>query len=239
MNRTTDPARLDAEITALKQRLEEAEDMRRAITSGEVDAFVVGGGQGEENRRVLLLAGAYQRYRQVVERMQQGAVTVSVSGDVLFANQRFADMIGVPISRLFAAPLEAYVIAPDRARLSSFLLVAARNSGIEVNFVRDDGTPFLARIALAAFADGYLTLLVTDLGPLHKLSDACDQLGAARSALEALSHAPGLDATGRKAAEAIGADLARVCASLDALLEGTAVAAQAQASKESPSPVRQ
>ena len=237
MNRTTDPVRLDAEIAALRQRLEEAEDMRRAITSGEVDAFVVG--QGEENRRVLLLAGAYQRYRQVVERMQQGAVTVSVSGDVLFANQRFADMIGVAISKLFAAPLEAYVTAPDRARLSSFLLVAARNSGIEVNFVRDDGTPFLARISLAAFADGYLTLLITDLGPLHKLSAACDQLGAARSALEALGHAPGLDATGRKAAETIGADLARICASLDQLLESTAVAAHAQPSKESPSPVRQ
>ena len=112
-------------------------------------------------------------------------------------------MLGVPISKLFAAPLEAYVIAPDRARLSSFLLVAARNSGIEVNFVRDDGTPFIARISLAAFADGYLTLLITDLAPLHKLSAACDQLGASRSALEALSHAPGLDAAGRKAAETI------------------------------------
>jgi hypothetical protein len=237
MNRTADPARLDAEIAALKQRLEEAEDMRRAITSGEVDAFVVG--QGEDSRRVLLLAGAYQRYRQVVERMQQGAVTVSVSGDVLFANQRFADMIGVPISKLFAAPLEAYVVAPDRARLSSFLLVAARNSGIDVNFVRDDGAPFLARIALAAFADGYLTLLITDLGPLHKLTAACDELGAARSALEALGHAPGLDANGRKAAETIGADLARICASLDTLLEHTAAASRAQPSKESPSPVRQ
>ena len=237
MNRTADPARLDAEISALKQRLEEAEDMRRAITSGEVDAFVVG--EGESNRRVLLLAGAYQRYRQVVERMHQGAVTVSVSGDVLFANQRFADMIGVPISKLFAAPLEAYVIAPDRARLSSFLLVAARNSGIEVNFVRDDGTPFLARIALAAFSDGYLTLLITDLAPLHRLSAACDQLGATRSALEALSHAPGLDATGRKAAETIGADMARICASLEVLMENTAAAGHAQPSKESPSPVRQ
>src|SRR6185369_7282509 len=156
-----DPARLDAEIASLKQRLEEAEDMRRAITSGEVDAFVVG--QGEENRRVLLLAGAYQRYRQVVERMQQGALTVSVSGDVLFANQRFADMLGVPISRLFAAPLEAYVTVQDRARLSSFLLVAARSSSVEVTFVSHDGTQFPARVALAPFSDGYLTLLITDL----------------------------------------------------------------------------
>ena len=68
MNRKQDAASLDADIAELRLRLEEAEDMRRAITSGEVDAFVVG--HGEDNRKVLLLAGAYQRYRQVVERAQ-------------------------------------------------------------------------------------------------------------------------------------------------------------------------
>jgi PAS domain S-box-containing protein len=232
------PVRLDAEIAALKQRLEEAEDMRRAITSGEVDAFVVG--EGESSRKVLLLAGAYQRYRQFVERMQQGAVTVSVSGDVLFANQRFSDMLGVQISKLFAAPLEAYVIAPDRARLSSFLLVASRNSSIEVRFATEDGKPLLARVALAAFADGYLTLIITDLGPLHRLGEACDQLGAVREALDALGRAPGLDDAARKSAVALGADLTRLCGQFSSLLDSSAAVAPAQPdSSESPSPVRQ
>jgi PAS domain S-box-containing protein len=236
MNRTADPARLDAEISALRQRLDEAEDMRRAITSGEVDAFVVG--SGSDNQRVLLLAGAYQRYRQVVERMQQGAVTVSVAGDVLFANQRFADMIGVPMSRLFAAPLEAYVTVQDRARLSSFLLVAARNSSVEAVFVRHDGTQFSARLALASFSDGYLTLLITDLEPLQRLTAACEQIGTARAAIDALGRATGLDAAGRKAAETLGADLARVCAQLEGLLED-ASAITVQPTSESPSPVKQ
>jgi PAS domain-containing protein len=234
------PARLDAEIAALKQRLEEAEDMRRAITSGEVDAFVVG--EGENARKVLLLAGAYQRYRQVVERMQQGAVTVSVSGDVLFANQRFSDMLDVPISKLFAAPLEAYVIAADRARLSSFLLVASRNSSIEVRFATENGGPLLARIALAAFSDGYLTLIITDLGPLHRLGEACDQLSAVREALDALGRAPGLDDEVRKRAGTIGADLARLCGQFSALLDDSASVAAAQSNRsdsESPSPVKQ
>jgi PAS domain S-box-containing protein len=236
MNRTADPARLDAEISALRQRLDEAEDMRRAITSGEVDAFVVG--QGDESKRVLLLAGAYQRYRQVVERMHQGAVTVSVSGDVLFANQRFADMLGVPISRLFAAPLEAYVTVQDRARLSSFLLVAARSSAVETVFSRQDGTQFPARVALASFSDGYLTLIITDLEPLRRLAAACEQIGTARGAIDALGRAAGLDAAGRKAAETLGADLARVCAQLEGLLEGASAIA-VQPASESPSPVRQ
>jgi PAS domain-containing protein len=235
MNRIEDPVRLDAEIASLKQRLEEAEDMRRAITNGEVDAFVVG--QGEDNSRVLLLAGAYQRYRQVVERMQQGAVTVSVSGDVLFANQRFSDMLGVPMSKLFAAPLEAYVAAPDRARLSSFLLVAARNSSIEVRFANDTGTPIVARISLASFSDGYLTLLITDLGPLHRLAEACDQLSSVREALTALGRASGLDAATRKSAEAIGTDLTRLCGSLTSLLDENAAVAAAHTTTESPSTV--
>jgi PAS domain S-box-containing protein len=236
MNRMDEAVRLDAEIAALRQRLEEAEDMRRAITSGEVDAFVIG--QGEDSRRVLLLAGAYQRYRQVVERMHQGALTVSVSGDVLFANQRFADMLGVPISRLFAAPLEAYVVVQDRARLSSFLLVAARNSSVEVTFVGHDGTQFPVRVALASFSDGYLTLLVTDLAPLHRLAEACEQIGAVRSALEALGRSGGVDAAARKSAETIGADLVRICAKLEGLLETTAAPA-AQPASESPSAVKQ
>src|SRR5688572_10510067 len=108
-------ASFEHELEALRHRLEEAEDVRRAITRGEVDAFVVAPGG---NNRVLLLANAYQRYRQLVERMQQGAITASPNGQILFANQPFADMIAVPLAQLYTAPLESYVKLGDRARLS-------------------------------------------------------------------------------------------------------------------------
>ena len=76
----------EKELAELRERLEEAEDVRRAITRGEVDAFVIGpGGSG----RVLLLANAYQRYRQLVERMSQGAVT-SISAPVSVPSKRSA-----------------------------------------------------------------------------------------------------------------------------------------------------
>jgi PAS domain-containing protein len=236
MNRTQDPSRIDAEIAALRNRLEEAEEMRRAITSGEVDAFVVG--HGEDNRKVLLLAGAYQRYRQVVERMQQGAATVSVSGDVLFANQRFCDMLGVPMSKLFAVPLEAYVRAPDRARLSSFLLVAARNSGVDICFVRDDGSHMIARVDLASFADGYLTLLITDLGPINRLHEAGEALNTIREALEALGKAPSLDEAARKAVGAMAPEVQRLSKLLDVVFDATPAAAVAQESADSSSQTR-
>lgn len=237
MDRARDSVRLDAEIASLKHRLEEAEDMRRAITSGEVDAFVVG--QRDESRKVLLLAGAYQRYRHVVERMEQGAATVSVKGEVLFANQRFTDMLGVPMSKLFAAPVEAYVTAQDRARLGSFLLVAAHNSAIEISFARDDGTPLLARVALASFADGYLTLLITDLRPLHRLSEASQALGTIRDELHNLESAPGLDAAARKTIESVGQRVARLSALLEVVTDAAPGAAPTpQPTLESPSPVK-
>src|SRR5690606_38167117 len=47
-----------------------------AIQNGEVDGFVVGGEQ------IMLLGDAYRPYQAMIDRMQQGAVTVSVEGEV-------------------------------------------------------------------------------------------------------------------------------------------------------------
>ena len=56
--------------------------------------------------------------------MQQGAVTATANGHILFANQRFSEMLGVPLAQLYTAPLESYVTVSDRARLSAFLMVS-------------------------------------------------------------------------------------------------------------------
>jgi len=209
-------ADFEKELQALREKLEEAEDVRRAITRGEVDAFVVGpGGSG----RVLLLANAYQRYRQLVERMQQGAVTATANGHILFANQRFSEMLGVPLAQLYTAPLESYVTVSDRARLSAFLMVSARDSQIEVELNRRDGANIPARLSLASFADGYASLLVTDLRPLQWPSMAVDALDSIRSALEKLS--PGLagDAPGRDALRAISEEINGLARMIDEMID--------------------
>ena len=75
MNKPIDSLELEQQIETLREQLHEAEELRRAISHGEVDAFVVG--PTEDSKRVLMLSGAYSRYRQLVEDMQQGAVTVT------------------------------------------------------------------------------------------------------------------------------------------------------------------
>ena len=206
----------EKELQHLRQQLEEAEDMRRAITSGEVDAFVVG---PDGNSRVLLLANAYQRYRQLVERMQQGAVTATPSGQILFANQRFADMLGVPLAQLYTAPLESYVAIGDRAGLSRMLMLSARDSSVEVELSRRDGTGIPVRISVASFTDGYATILVTDLRPMQWPSLAFDALDAIRTSLEKLNAKVSGDAQGREALREISGEINGLARMIDEMID--------------------
>lgn len=206
----------EQELKELRERLEEAEDVRRAISRGEVDAFVVApGGSG----RVLLLANAYQRYRQLVERMQQGAVTATASGHILFANQRFSDMLGVPLAQLYTAPLESYVALGDRARLSAFLMVCARDSVVEVELTRRDGAAIPVRLSLASFADGYASLLVTDLRPMQWPALAVDALDSIRTSLEKLQAGVPADGPAREALTAISAEVNGLARMIDQMLD--------------------
>ena len=87
-------------FTDLQNNLREVQETLRAIRSGEVDAVVVHGPKGNQ---IYSLSGADQPYRVYVERMQEGAVTIAHDGVILFANQRFADMINEPLERVISA----------------------------------------------------------------------------------------------------------------------------------------
>ena len=77
----------------LRRQLQEARDTIEAIRSGAVDAVVVYSPDGE---RVYALETADQPYRMMVERMQQGAATLTSDGAILFANPAFASLVGSP-----------------------------------------------------------------------------------------------------------------------------------------------
>lgn len=88
-------------------RLTDAEDALRAIGAGEVDAFVVSG--GELGERVFSLATADRPYRMFVENMRDGAATVSAAGHIMYANQRLADLLGCPRQELLGQHVIQYI----------------------------------------------------------------------------------------------------------------------------------
>ena len=64
---------------------EDAEQVIHAIHHGDVDAFVVMKGTDPQ---VVTLAGADEPYRVLVQRMNEGVLTVDPNGYILFVNDR-------------------------------------------------------------------------------------------------------------------------------------------------------
>ena len=86
-----------AEREDLRARLDQAEEVLRAIREGEVDAVVVSGGRGEQ---IYTLSGADRAYRQLIETMREGAATLSPEGVILYGNAYLAEMLKRPLDQV-------------------------------------------------------------------------------------------------------------------------------------------
>jgi signal transduction histidine kinase/CheY-like chemotaxis protein len=106
-------------IEDLRTRLVEAESNLQAIYSGEIDALLLADENGE--RRVFTLRSADAPYRALVERMQEGAATLSVSGDIVYCNQRFADLVHTPLEQVFGASIGRFLPAAEGEILRAML----------------------------------------------------------------------------------------------------------------------
>ena len=96
----------EKDFSQLQDNLKEAQETLEAIRTGQVDAVVVNGPRGNH---VFSLTSAEQPYRFYVERMQEGAVTISHEGMILYANRRFADMVSQPLERVISTKISDYL----------------------------------------------------------------------------------------------------------------------------------
>jgi PAS domain S-box-containing protein len=156
-------AGLARENTALRARLDEAEEALRAIRSGEVDALVLPGPNGEE---VYTLKSADHAFRVLVEQMQEGAVVVSEQGSILYANRRFAEMLSVPLEEVIGLQIADFLVAEDRAA-AAVLLGHARGGRDKGEFRLSGGggeVPiYLSASAFVMEGQQAVGLVVTDL----------------------------------------------------------------------------
>jgi two-component sensor histidine kinase len=82
----------------------DAEETVEAIHGGNVDAVVV---RSPDGLRVLMLEGADQPYRMVVERMSDGALTLGPDNTILYANKRLSELTGRPPADIFGKRFES------------------------------------------------------------------------------------------------------------------------------------
>jgi len=153
-----------AQVTELRRRLDEAEETIRAIRAGEVDAFVMRKAGGED---VFALEVAADPYRRLVERMQQGAVTIGPDGAIFFCNERFASLLRLTPEETLGRSFRSLLGRSDRGLWDALVREAVERGGShgEVAVFPPEGPPVPVHMSLAPFgreAAG-LSVMVTDL----------------------------------------------------------------------------
>ena len=169
----------EQEMTLLANRLAVAEETLRALRSGEVDAIVMNTGQGEQ--RIYTLETEERPYRHLVERMSEGAALADTDGLIVYANQRLATLLRVPLERLLGRPFSDWLDESERPRFIQRLVTAAAGEHDEHTLRRSDGgsLPVLVGVSVTHEPDGLLRCLtVTDLSPQKAQQQQMDRLNA-------------------------------------------------------------
>jgi PAS domain S-box-containing protein len=123
--KTNPRSSMRSELEDLRERLREAEETLNAIRGGEVDALVVAGPSGE---KIFTLKGAEHPYRVLVESMNEGAISLSTAGVILYSNSAFARMTGVPLYQIMGSDLEKFVAVPQRELLKQLIEQSRRQA---------------------------------------------------------------------------------------------------------------
>ncbi len=181
------PVRL--ELDELRQRLQEAEETLNAIRGGEVDALVVAGPEGE---RVFTLRGAEHPYRVMVESMNEGAVSLSLEGTILYCNGAFAAMMDRPLDQVMGHKLGEFVAKETRDELHE-LIDRGRSHAIraEMSLVTSAGAELPTQISLNPVTmddTDLIGVVITDLSERRRKEQAQEAVRLRDEFLSIASH---------------------------------------------------
>ncbi|MEI7557180.1 histidine kinase dimerization/phosphoacceptor domain -containing protein [Candidatus Chlorohelix sp.] len=154
------------EVASLREQLAEAGELLGAIRRHEIDALIMEGADGID--QVFTIKGADLPYRLFLEKMSQGAVTLNLSGMILYCNQRFSELIELPIEQIIGSYLYQFVVLEDKPLLENALKKSERaNFRCEINLSTVGGgkqVPFdLAFTPMLIDALPVICLVATDL----------------------------------------------------------------------------
>jgi PAS domain S-box-containing protein len=180
---------LKTELKELKAQLEEATDTIYAIRTGMVDAFVV---QGEDGNQLYTLKNTDQTFRILIEKMQEGAITLNKYGVILYCNSCFSDMTGTSLDKVIGMHFSTFIKGYTAEYLKNIattgqltdykmedVLLGADNKSIPVllsltNLNLDDGTA-LSIICTDISAQKEAQRKSADIESQRKLMDKKDE----------------------------------------------------------------
>jgi PAS domain S-box-containing protein len=180
------------ELEETRRQLYEALETIEAIRTGQVDAIVVQNGSAHQ---LYTLQTADLAYRVFIEKMTEGALTLSPQGIIMFANSQFSEMVGLPLSAIIGLPFER-LIADDNRSFYKKLFTASWEGYCkgEVEIVyKERRTPVQLSLTVLELAESIsLSVIITDLtlqkATQRKLEENNRQLEHLNQTLEASNH---------------------------------------------------
>jgi two-component system NarL family sensor kinase len=154
------------EIAGLRARLAVADETLRAIRNGEVDTVLVAGRQGQQ---VFTLEGADHAYRDLIESMNEGALTLTGDKTILYANERFAKMVRCPLEQVIGGSFRRFLTAEDRAKLRPHMKRPGKSgSKLQLSLNGVDGSQMSVQVSIRPLARNgsnraTIGMVVTDL----------------------------------------------------------------------------
>lgn len=153
---------LKDEIQDLRERLAEVEELRRAITEGDLDALVIPSLRGE---MVFTLDSADRAYRVLVETMNEGTATIAYDGTILYCNHHFAELMNVPPHAIVGTSIYRFVDPADRLNFET--LLEQEKGKDEIHFRAEGGVTLPVYLSISSLqvegSPNSWCLVVTDL----------------------------------------------------------------------------
>ena len=128
---------------AMQHRLDEAEATIKALLSGQIDAVV----DPATSTPILLseaqiaLRRSEDRYRRIVEATIEGIVEIDDHGTIVFANERFAEMLGVARADVLGKEVTSFMSAESReiSRAGQLRRRQGLKEELRLDFLANDG----------------------------------------------------------------------------------------------------
>jgi two-component system CheB/CheR fusion protein len=154
------------ELEELRLQLQEANETINAIRTGQIDALVV---STEAGPQLYSLKSADHTYREFIEKMKEGAVTLNKDEIILYSNSQFASMVNLTLSEVIGLPFSKFI--PDEHKKDFRTLIKSgwrSDSKGEILLKNDQGRiiPVLLSFTSLEMDEGKtLSVILTDLSP--------------------------------------------------------------------------
>lgn len=167
------------EVESLRASLAEAEELRRAISEGDLDALII---PGPEGKMVFTLDSADYAYRVLVETMNEGTATLACDGTILYCNRHFAELLGISLPAIVGTSIYRF-ITPE-STITFKVLLEHETGKEEINLQTEGGRSLPVYLSISLLETSEFPkswcLVVTDLTEQKKNEEILANIETAR-----------------------------------------------------------